>query len=931
MADLSFDDLIPKDAEARASGEGLSFDDLIPAKGELKFDDLIPKKPTAELRAAPEPTWREWIARKIAGDSGPFSTRERIADAVAGSTGIGRSGTIGMLDLFPPTGVALAGNDAVRAADEGKIGEAALSAIGIIPAPGIGPAARAVASAVVPIAAAEVASAAERLGVKATRAVDSGVAESLSSAPTLVGENPVRKAATRELEGLSSAVDRTLESASPRYSPADAARRATDDWLVGRTASDTAAEAELAALRTAEAPKPPAASPMASGEMEIVTPDSAMAIRARPEIVELSDLQLAGGRLQPRDRARLEYTAEARQRAARLDPEQLRPGRVSDSGAPIVMDDGTILSGNGRIMSIAEAYTDPALAERASAYRASLGPEAANMRQPVMVMRSSGMTPDDAARFADLSNRGRIAAMSAPERAARDAAALGADTLALYRGGDFASRENADFLRSFAGRVVQPSERAAFSLNGELTQEGIQRMRGAVLHSAYDDSKLLSRMLESTDDNIRNITGAMTDAAPGFANLKALEAEGELLKGLNTSPQLVEAVKLIADLRARGVSPAAHFNQIDAFAQVDPLVEAWVRAFYNPDLSRPISRQKMTEVMKAYTDEAAKHKPGGFLEDTTQAKDVVRHAREITVPDPAPRILQRLPEDMGAGVRDGGAGARGPAAAEVGSVAPEGGIRAEGNASGAIAGNVGAAAEGNAGRPVITAEQSARTVVENLTAARKTAISNALGIPVEAVTPEAVATRLMEMSRSRLPADVNGLMKVKTLVGEETWADISAGIMHRMGFGDGMWNIRTFEPAYKAMTENGRNTLFGGKGRESFKQALDDLTVMARDGRLDKLAKLADSEAGTFLEKLLSSTTARIGWLLLHPSSAMAASVPLLTGQMVASFVSRPIRAKALSRWSRAMTSLAEHQTPSNVAMAKLATQQLADAGENER
>lgn len=488
-----------------------------------------------ELRAGPEPSWRQRITDAIMSDGRTSPEWRRLAE-----------GLPDVLSLIPPVGVVLAGDAAAREGAQGNFGKAALQATGVIPAlKGMVPAMS-----------------------RAAPAVESGVAR----------------------------VAEPVGNLKPISTPVD------------------------------NAPLPDVAAKPIAAPTDIVTPDSSMSIAARPEIVELADLKAATGSMQPRDRARPEYAQEVRDRASRLDPAQLMPNRVSDAGAPIVLPDGTILSGNGRTMSIAEAYNNPALKQHADAYRAALGPEAAQMRQPVLVMRTGAVKPEDAARFADLSNRGRIAQMSVTERAARDANALGPDIMGMYQGGDFTAANNIPFLRAFSEKAVTAAERPAFSKGAELSQEGVQRMRAAVLHNAYEDAPTLSRMLESTDDNIRNLTGALTDAAPGFSGLKADIKAGSVMPDLDASRSVTDAVKLIGDLRSRGVSPQTFFAQKDAFSQTDPIVEAWVRAFYNDDLSKPVSRQKMTEVLNAYTTEARKHAPGGMFDDPTTTKDVLNVA-----------------------------------------------------------------------------------------------------------------------------------------------------------------------------------------------------------------------------------------------------------------------------------------------------------------
>lgn len=358
---------------------------------------------------------------------------------------------------------------------------------------------------------------------------------------------------------------------------------------------------------------------------KVITPDGSMEIDARPEIVELADLKRAEGALQPRDRSRAEYAQESRERAANLDPERLRPSRTSDTGAPIVAADGTVLSGNGRTMSIEQVYRDPELARVANTYRQSLGSAAAGMREPVLVMRASSLSPQDAARFADLSNRTNIAQMSATERAMRDAQAMGLDGIALYEGGDFGAPQNQRFMRHFMTRAVTAAEMPSISRNNELTMEGVARMRAAVLAAAYGDADVLSRMLESTDDNVRSITAGMLDAAPQMAQLRAGIASGDVDPGMDPVQSLMEAVKTISLLRSQKVPVQQWLAQSDAFGR-DPVLDAWVKSFYyggNNATEAKRHQEKVATLLNDYAAEAVQHRPGGLFADETTTADVL--------------------------------------------------------------------------------------------------------------------------------------------------------------------------------------------------------------------------------------------------------------------------------------------------------------------
>jgi hypothetical protein len=474
---------------------------------------------------------------------------------------------------------------------------------------------------------------------------EGGVGERLASAATgaAVGAGiggavpPVAAAVAPVVARAANMVPQFLRRAAPEAAPrpgavADDVRQPPAPAPAGEPPRAPAAQQTDLGIPEAAAPQaaaeaaaaPRAASWQLGQPTQVITPDGSMTVTAVPEIVELSSLRFARGDLQPRDRGgRVEYTLGARERATALDPERLMPARTSDIGAPVVTPDGTILSGNGRVMSINEVYSSPALAERAAAYRSRLGTTAQGMERPVLVMRLQPMGTDEAARFADLSNRPAVAAMSVTERAARDARALGDDALALYQGGDFDAPQNLPFLRAFMERAVTPAERASVSANNRLTQEGAQRMRAAVLASAYDDPVVIGRMLESIDDNLRNITNALVDAAPAMAQLRADIRTGLVPDALGASKALSEAIRVIGDLRNRGTTPARHYAQADAFSATSPIADDWVRALYNGDLTRPWSRERMAAILNAYADEARLHRTGGLFPDTTTDDQVL--------------------------------------------------------------------------------------------------------------------------------------------------------------------------------------------------------------------------------------------------------------------------------------------------------------------
>jgi hypothetical protein len=124
--------------------------------------------------------------------------------------------------------------------------------------------------------------------------------------------------------------------------------------------------------------------------------------------------------------------------------------------------------------------------------------------------------------------------------------------------------------------------------------------------------------------------------------------------------------------------------------------------------------------------------------------------------------------------------------------------------------------------------------------------------------------------------------------------------------------------------------LFGGKGMpRGYVNALDDLATLSQ--RIPRLRELTDTELPGILGKLIGSRGAgTIGWGILHALTG-GASVPVqISGWALAKFISRPMAAEATSRFARSLGSLADAATPRNVALLRLATQQLIDAGEGD-
>ena len=364
----------------------------------------------------------------------------------------------------------------------------------------------------------------------------------------------------------------------------------------------------------------------------VQTPDSQANYEVETVVVELADLKQAQGILQPRDRSLSESTVEAQRRAS---PDQFNPDRLLDSpttgdGAPIIARDGTIMSGNGRVLTLQEVYSNQPSSR--AAYTQALQSAGVNLEgysQPVLVRRltDTNMTVDDLKTFADLANTDAQARMSTTEVAQRDAQRMPPQVVNLYTGGDLTSLENKPFVEAFVRQVLSPTEQGQFSRDGRLTKDAVSRMQSAILATAYEDTDTLAIMLDSTDDNIKAISNAMMSTAPQVSQLKADIASGNVRPEFDISPQIAEAAKTISSLRQRNIKPRDYFAQQDAFSETDPIVDAIIRAFYNEDLTRAKSQKFMQDVLAFYVEESGNRQSDGLFEDNTTPTDVVRAAR----------------------------------------------------------------------------------------------------------------------------------------------------------------------------------------------------------------------------------------------------------------------------------------------------------------
>ncbi|AXB82591.1 LPD38 domain-containing protein [Megasphaera hexanoica] len=228
---------------------------------------------------------------------------------------------------------------------------------------------------------------------------------------------------------------------------------------------------------------------------------------------------------QPRDRTRAGMRKQVEDMANNLNPSALGASNNANMGAPVINSQGVVLNGNGRTMALKSVYKGKP--KQIKAYKdflkqnaKSLGIDPATIdgvKNPVLVRQVA----DDAPVQDIINSKAGGSQMSAGETAKKDADRIKQSTLQLASdSGDLTQESNRKFVNSVLKDVASPEElNTLYTKTGKISQAGITRAKNALFAKAYGDDYLLTKMSESTDNNIRNVMNAMLTVAPKVAML----------------------------------------------------------------------------------------------------------------------------------------------------------------------------------------------------------------------------------------------------------------------------------------------------------------------------------------------------------------------------------------------------------------------------
>lgn len=228
---------------------------------------------------------------------------------------------------------------------------------------------------------------------------------------------------------------------------------------------------------------------------------------------------------QPRDRTRAGMRKQVENMANKLNPSALGASSNANMGAPVINSQGVVLNGNGRTMALKSVYKGKP--KQIKAYKdflkqnaKSLGIDPAtidSIKNPVLVRQVA----DDAPVQDIINSKAGGSQMSAGETAKKDADRIKQSTLQLASdSSDLTQESNRKFVNAVLKDVASPEElNTLYTKTGKISQAGITRVKNAVFAKAYGDDFLLTKMSESTDNNIRNVMNSMLAVAPKVAML----------------------------------------------------------------------------------------------------------------------------------------------------------------------------------------------------------------------------------------------------------------------------------------------------------------------------------------------------------------------------------------------------------------------------
>lgn len=308
------------------------------------------------------------------------------------------------------------------------------------------------------------------------------------------------------------------------------------------------------------------------------TPVKQIEVQTRFEVVPIEDVLSSEQEgfpalLQPRKAVSAdERRGLINQIKRNLNPARLEHSPNASDGSPIVNNRLEVEAGNGRVLALREMAREGH--ENYDLYkqwlldnsrRLGLDPEKISQIENPILVRVRTNAIENVREYVEDANVSSVTRHSAAEQASIDAGNMTQGLMNLFvpnESGVIDTAANREFIQTFMNEVVPESERNSYYTGGKLNVEGYRRVQGAILAKAFGENyRLLTSMLESTDDNVKKVSNGLLAVAPHLSRIKDGIAQGHY-HDLDITYELAEAANKLASLKAEGQSVDAYLRQI---------------------------------------------------------------------------------------------------------------------------------------------------------------------------------------------------------------------------------------------------------------------------------------------------------------------------------------------------------------------------------
>lgn len=285
--------------------------------------------------------------------------------------------------------------------------------------------------------------------------------------------------------------------------------------------------------------------------------------------------------MQNRERERKSSQEQINTIASNFMPELSIYGIEPQTGAPVITQDGFVISGNGRVEAIKLAKEKGTQGN----YRAiaeEFDVNAKDMENPVIVRVLKGEYSEEQIR--DLVQRGNQSTtlkLSKSETARDDATKLDDSLLdRLDTTTELSSIENRGFIDEALNKIIPQNEKASLlDKDGKITNEGINRINNALLANIIEDNSMLSKMIETEDVVLKKVSSGLAKSSPTISKMEKDIQNGLVNEDYSLVKDINEALNLYDKFKKSNMTFNEFMKQGDMFNEVSPSVAELTRIF----------------------------------------------------------------------------------------------------------------------------------------------------------------------------------------------------------------------------------------------------------------------------------------------------------------------------------------------------------------